>query len=140
MFYIGFQTLDEFICAIDYRRPVYLAPLTLSKSGTPGTTTASLVGSQPKGDHLVYFKVDVARWHELYGQPFGPEETERAKRAPRLQERMMTSIIEALRAPDEDLDILEGAPSFPSDLMLIPGTVEGVTYDAELHDFVKEVE
>lgn len=139
MFYIGFEKLSEFIRVIDYRKLVYLAPLSIVKSGDQiSTCTVSLVASQPKGDHLVYCKIDVSRWSEIYGKPFGPSDTARAKRAPRLRAQMWEFIVEQLRADDQDLEIFDGAPSFPADLMLVPGTVEGFTYNAELHEFVRE--
>jgi len=137
-FYIGFSKLSEFIRAIDYRKPVYLAPLSIVKSGEHvSTCTASLVASQPQDDHLVYCKIDVSRWSELYGKPFGPTDAERAKRAMHLQAQMWEYIVEQLRADAEFLEIFDGAPSFPFDLMLVPGNIEGIDYDSELHEFVK---
>src|SRR5512139_2155662 len=139
MFYIGFERLIEFMSAIDPQRDVYLAPLSIVKSGDHvSSCTASMVASQVKDDHLIYCKVDFSRWQELYGKPFGQESEERAGRMPRLQDQMWQMMIEQMRADNPDLELYEGAPSFPSDLMLVPGHVDGITYDTELHEYVKE--
>jgi hypothetical protein len=136
MFYIGFEKLSEFIRAIDFRQAVYLAPLSIVKtSDYLSSCTVSLVASQPKGDHLIYCKIDISRWGEMRGEPFGPEAIDRAARAPQLQKQMWEFIVEQLRADDSDLEIFDGAPSFPSDLMLVPGNIEEITYNAELHEF-----
>jgi hypothetical protein len=136
--YIGFSELSKFIRAIDHDRDMYLAPLTIVKNGDlTSTVTVSLVASQTKRDHLIYCKIDVSRWAEMYGKPFGDNNIERAARSTHLQQQMWEFIVERLRAGDPDLEIFDGAPSFPSDLMLVPGIVEGVIYDDDLKSFVE---
>ncbi len=53
---------------------------------------------------------------------------------------MWKFIVERLRAQDPDVELFEGVPSFPADLILIPGGIEGIAYDSELHEFVNEKE
>ncbi len=138
--YIGFQALDQFAAALDHEHQVYVAPLSIVKTNNEhiSTCTVSPVASQPQHDSLIYCKVDVSRWQELYGKPFGQEAEQRAARAEHLQEKMWTLIVEALRADNPDLEIYDGAPSFPDNLILIPGHIEGIAYDAELQDFIAE--
>ena len=139
MFYIGFQSLSAFIAAIEPSFYLYLAPLSIVKYGEHiSTCTVSMVASQVKSDHLIYCKVDVSRWQEIHGEPFGPESEQRAKRAPQLRDQMWQFIVERLRESDPNLELFDGTPSFPADLMLVPGSIEGITYDADLHEFVKE--
>ncbi len=141
MFYIGFAKLSEFINALDWNRNIYLAPLSLVKSGNPiNICTVSMIASQTLRDHLIYCKIDITAWSEIHGRPFGQTDTERAERAENLQNRMWKFIAERLRAKDPEIELFEGAPSFPPDLMLIPGHIEGIAYDAELQNFVKETE
>jgi hypothetical protein len=138
-FFIGFTKLSEFIIAIDRARPLYLAPLDIVKPGNPcSTVRCSLVASQPKRDHLLYCKIDYSAWSEIHSRPFGPEEEARAARAAKLQRQMWAFIVEQLRAGDPDQVIYEGTPSFPTDLMLIPGNIDGITYDRDLREFVRE--
>jgi len=139
--YIGFEQLSEFMAARDPHRDLYLAPLSIVKTGDHiSTCTVSLVASQAKPDHLIYCKIDVSRWQEIHGEPFGPEAKDRAGRAQHLQKQLWELIVEQMRFDDPDLEIYDGAPSFPADLLLVPGHVEGITYDANLHEFVRDTE
>lgn len=136
--YIGFSRLSEFIAALNPLSAVYLAPLTLVKSNDYySTVTTSLVASQPQAGCLIYCKIDYSRWQEVYGRPFGGSDTERADSAPRLQRQMWEFIVEQLRASNGNMVLLDGAPSFPRDILLIPGNIEGITYDADLNEFVR---
>lgn len=139
MFYIGFEKLDGFMAALDPQRDTYLAPQSLVKTSEHiSTVTRSMVASQVKDDHLIYCKIDFSRWQEYYGKPFGETDSKRADRADRLQEQMWQFIVESLRADNPDLELYDGAPSFPENLMLIPGAIEGIHYDADLGEFVKD--
>ncbi len=136
--YIGFAAIDQFAAALDHEHQVYVAPFSLVKTNNDhvSTVTAGLVASQPQRDSLIYCKVDVTRWSELYGKPFGQDSEQRAGRAQRLQEKMWTLIVEQLRADNQDLEIYDGVPSFPQDLLLVPGHIEGVVYDPDSQDYV----
>jgi hypothetical protein len=141
MFYIGFEKLSEFIHALDGSRQVYVAPLTLVKHNDYlSTNMAGLVASQIKNDHLIYCKVDTSRWQEIYGKPFGEPDRERSERARFLQEQMWRFVVEQIRTANPDLEIFDGTPSFPNDLLLVPGHADGVSYDADLLEFVKSEE
>ncbi len=63
-------------------------------------------------------------------------ESQRHARSQRLSEKVWRLVVERIRNSQSDVTIHEGAPSFPRDLMLIPGHIEGVAYDPDLQDYV----
>jgi hypothetical protein len=66
------------------------------------------------------------------------ESAEIARSAPRLQQKLWEIAVERLRAYQPDWVLFDAAPSFPRDLILIPGSIDGITYNAELQDYEEE--
>ncbi len=141
-FFIGFTRFEEFLGAVDDQRDLNLAQITvISRDAHFNAVTATVIASQVKDNHLIYCRMPVSKWMEMYigtkMQPFGDKDQERAERAPQLQQQLM-DIARGLidRHFNGDMLIAAGAPSFPNDLTLIDGYIDSATYDQATHAFV----
>lgn len=141
-FFIGFTRFEEFLAALDDGRDIHLAPITnISRDAHFNNLAAHVVASQVKVDHLIYCKMSVAKWCEMFigarMQPFGERDAERATAAPKLQQQLMDIARGLICSHFHDsVLITEGAPSFPSDLILIDGWPDNATYDKESKSIV----
>jgi hypothetical protein len=136
-FFIGFTRFEEFLAALDDTRDINLAPITnISRDAHFNNLAAYVITSQVKDGHLIYCKMSVAKWCEMFigikMQPFGERDAERAAAAPKLQQQLMDIARDLIYSHFHDsVLITEGAPSFPNDLILIDGWPDSATYDRE---------
>lgn len=131
-FYIGFTTLEDFLSAVNDQLDLNLAPIEYVTHGEVfDTITACVIASQVKYGHLIYFKMNAAKWTQMVtGEHWGPVSVERARRAPELQSQIVDIAANLIyQHLGDNLVIQRGLPSFPSNLILVEGVIDSATYD-----------
>lgn len=133
-FFIGFTTLESFLSAVNDQLDLNLAPIEYISHGEYfDTITACVIASQVKDGHLVYWKMDAAKWtRNRSGENWGPTSIDRAQRAPKLQQQIVDIATDMIyRHLGQSLCIQAGLPSFPANLILIDGQIDSATYDRD---------
>ena len=140
-YFIGFNTLEDFLAAVDDQRDLHLTTISTIEHGSYlDTVTALVIASQVKDDHLIYCRIRAARYGRmLIGnemQPVSDRDIERARRAPDLQQQLYTIAVQLIQQRLPDTLIAAGVPSFPTNLTLIDGSIDSATYDRDTGAYV----